>query len=77
MKKLVQLMEEKGLSRTWLVKKTGLTRPMLTYVLRGDRKIAPKYWERVVNMSEGLITYQDLVDYNAKEWEEKRAKTKK
>lgn len=46
----------------------GISRNFLSGIFAGNRKLPVKYWEAVIEFTDGEITWEDLMeDYNTNE----------
>lgn len=59
--KLAKYCEDHGIKKRWLAGKIGIHPVNLDHWMYGSRKIPPKYWEKVINLTHGNIEFYDLL----------------
>jgi|HubBroStandDraft_3_1064219.scaffolds.fasta_scaffold423013_2 hypothetical protein len=56
--------EQTGVRKEWFARKIGMPRSMIYAIAVGDLIAPPKYWEKIINMSQGFVKLEYLIsDY--------------
>lgn len=59
--KLKIYFELNGVKKTWFTEKLGITNQMFYHIMSGNKKITPRMWKIVMELTGGFITIGDLL----------------
>lgn len=75
--KLKNYFIDNGVQIKWFAKKLGVTGPYLYHIMDGNKKLPPKYWNRVIHLTHGQITLADFLEASLKDVEDLKVEGKK
>ena len=56
--------EDTGVRKEWFARKLGMPRSMIYAVTAGNMAAPPKYWEKMISLSQGFVKIEYLIsDY--------------
>lgn len=60
--KLKEYVEENGLVRKWVAKKIGISDVYFCNICGGKKSLPLKYWKTLIDLTNGFITLEDLME---------------
>lgn len=63
MEKLRQYIENQGLRQDKFAEKIGMSKSLLSAILKGQRTVSKKYWDKIIEATNGKISKKDLLNH--------------
>lgn len=59
--KIKKYFENSGVKKMWFAQQIGMDRTTFYHMLLGKRIIAPRFWNKIIEVSNNFITLEDLL----------------
>lgn len=65
--KLKKYCTDNGIQKSWFAEKIGMTPAFFYHILAGRYKLTSTYWVKVIEVTQGQITFTDLIEEEYKD----------